>query len=102
MVQSSHRIARRSHQIQIRYSPGLIERDPHDDARMTPVARDDLRPFPKHSIDRAVSEPICTRHLLPYQQPKDVGPIKVAGIFDLLMLAYAVEAHLLGQFHVPS
>ena len=47
-------------------------------------------------------EPIGAGHLLPDQQAQPVGPIEIARIFDLLVLADAVEAHRLGQLDVAA
>ena len=40
------------------------------------------------------------RHLAPDQEAEPVGPVEPAGILDLLVLASAVEAELLGQLDV--
>ena len=47
-------------------------------------------------------EAIGAGHLLPDQQSQAIGPVEVAGILDLLVLANAIETHRLGQLHVAA
>jgi hypothetical protein len=46
------------------------------------------------------AEAVGRGHLFPHQQAQLVGPVQVARVLDLLVLAHAVEAHQLGQFDV--
>ena len=50
--------------------------------------------------DRRVGDPPVAGRLPVHQQPQPVGPAQVAVIVDLVVLADAVEAHLLGQQHL--
>src|SRR4029077_11242230 len=78
---------------QIGHTPGFVECDPRHDARVAHVAlhrRGELAREAQHGLG---SEAIDAWHLLPNQESECIGPIQVARILDLLMLAYAVEAH---------
>ena len=81
-------------------APRLVERDPRDDARMADVAFDDVQPFLGQTLDRLPGETVGTRHLLPDQEAGTVGPVQIAWILDLLVLADAVEPHGFRQFDV--
>jgi hypothetical protein len=45
---------------------------------------------------------VRVRHLTPDEEAESVGPVQPARIFDLLVLACAVEAHLLRQLDVAT
>ncbi|EEF23642.1 conserved hypothetical protein, partial [Ricinus communis] len=100
VVQRLDRVAVRLGQRQVRHAPGFVERHPYDDARVAVVALDGFGPFLDHARDRARREPVGRRHFFPHEQAQLVGPVQVARILDLLVLAHAVEAHQLGQFDV--
>ena len=52
------------------------------------------RPFADQALDRLAREAIGARHLLPHGEADAIGPVEIARVLDLLMLADAVEAHL--------
>ena len=69
----------------------LVHRHPRDDARMTAITRHRLLPFgrePALSLGRVL---VKARHLLPHQEAESVRPVEPARVFDLLVLASAVE-----------
>ena len=100
VIQGFNRIAMGLGRGQVGHAPGLVERHPDDDAGMAVVALDHFCPFPDHAADCHWRETVGRRHFFPYQQTQPVGPIQVARVLDLLMLAHAIEAHRLGQFDV--
>ena len=67
---------------------------------MAVVALDRLAPFAHRSLDRGAREAVRRRHLLPDHEAEPVGPVEVARVLDLLVLANAVEAHRLGELDV--
>ena len=67
---------------------------------MAVVALDRLGPFAHRALDRGAREAVRRRHFLPHQQAEPVGPVQVARVLDLLVLAHAVEAHRLGELDV--
>ena len=69
---------------------------------MAVVALDRLAPLADHPLDRGAGEAVGRRHLFPDQQAEAVGPVQVARVLDLLVLAHAVEAHRLGQLDVAA
>ena len=66
------------------------------------VADDGLLPLGRHSphVIRAVL--VGVRHLSPDEKAQSVGPEQIAWVFDLLVLAGAVETHLLREFYVSA
>jgi hypothetical protein len=57
-------------------------------------------PFARQAFDRPLGEAIGAGHLAPHGEADVVGPIEIAWIFDLLVLAYPVEAHVARELHV--
>src|SRR5206468_1796671 len=82
------------------HAPRFVERDPRDDARMADVALYRGEPLGRQSADGLAREAIRAGHFLPHQQPEHVGPVEEARIFDLLVLADAVEAELFYELDV--
>ena len=56
----------------------------------------------REPLDGVPREPVGARHLLPDHEAQPVGPVQVARVLDLLVLAHAVEAHGLGQLDVAA
>src|SRR5687767_5284763 len=69
---------------------------------MAAVALDHLEPLGGEALHRALAEAIGAGHLLPHEQALVVGPVEEAWVLDLLMLAYAIEAHRLDEQYVAS
>ena len=57
-------------------------------------------PLPGEALGRAGVEFVRRRHLARHQQAHFVGPIKIARVLHLLVLARAVEAHGLGRLDI--
>ncbi len=84
------------------HAPGLVDRHPRDDARMVPVARDDLDPFGRQRRDRVRREPLRARELFPHEHAQLVAERQPAGIFHLLVLADPVEPQVLDHLDVVA
>ena len=69
----------------------LIHGNPRDDARMIEVASHCILPFRRQPFFRFRRPLARVRHFFPNQQAESIAPVKPARIFDLLMLANAVE-----------
>src|SRR5581483_7574553 len=54
------------------------------------------------AIDRLPREAVRARHLPPHEEAEPVGPVEVARILDLLVLADPVEAHALRELDVAA
>ena len=64
---------------------------------MVVVALHGFRPFADHAADVEIVVAVGIGALPGYQQAHLVGPVEEARIFHLLVLAHAIEAHLLGH-----
>ena len=49
-----------------------------------------------------IAQPVCTGQFTPDQQAQPVRPVEIPGIFELLVLARAVIAHLPGELHIAA
>ncbi len=67
---------------------------------MAAVALDRRRPLARRRARPSLGEAIGAGHLLPDQQAEPIGPVQIARVLELLMLAHAVEAHRLGQLDI--
>lgn len=68
---------------------------------MVVIPLDRLLPFGGDSANVILRVIVGVRHLAPDEIAQPIRPVQKAGIFDLLMLAGPVEAHLLRQFDIP-
>src|SRR5713101_5210302 len=85
---------------QVGHTPAFVDRHPDYDGRMIVIALDGFHPFAREPLDVAIVEEISVRHLARDQEAHVVGPIEKSGIFQLLVLACAIESHLLGHADV--
>src|SRR5207248_4251336 len=86
VIKSLNIVALRKTLRQIRDAPRLIQRNPSDDAGVTAVTVQNLHPLAGYPLDRLCGVAIGAGHLLPDEQADTVGPVKVARIFNLLVL----------------
>ena len=78
--------------LDLRNSPGFIERRPGDNAGMVQILPDNLKPFSGKFFNRVIAVLIRGRHLAPDQHAFHVAPVKETFVLDLHMLPQAVEA----------
>src|SRR5579884_4203921 len=69
---------------------------------MTDVAQDGLGPLLRQALDGFLRERVATGHFFPNQQAHSIGPIEETRIFDLLVLAHAVESHGFDQLDIAA
>ena len=75
-------------------APALVDRCPSDDACVIDVALDSFHPLGVESLDVFLVEFVGIGHLRPDEVSQSVRPVEEDGVFDLLVLAASVEAHL--------
>lgn len=83
-------------------SPAFVERSPGHNAGVVDVSLDSLDPFAVIPGYILVAELVSVCDLSPDQKPKPIGPVVEDGVFDLLVLAASVDAHLQRHFDVGS
>ena len=91
-------------------APALVERHPHDDARVVPVRLDhrlQLAAEERGRLRRVRRIPlpvahVSARHVLPHHQPQPVAPVVPARRLHLHVLARQVEAHRLRRLDVVA
>ncbi len=67
---------------------------------MVVVAFNRLQPLSGQSAHGPRRKAVGARQLRPDEQAETVGPVEVAGVFELLMFADAVESQRLGEFDI--
>ena len=85
---------------QVGHAPAFVDGRPDDDRRVIVVALHRRNPLAGETGNVGSVEFVSVGHFARDQKAEVVGPIEIARIFQLLVLARAIEAHLLGHADV--
>src|SRR5262245_23887444 len=81
-------------------TPAFVDRNPSDDRGMIVVSRNHLLPLLRKTLYILLTKIVGICHFPPDDEPHPVAPVEPARIFNLLMLASAVQSKGLRHLNV--